>query len=539
MEATAIQQDKIFMAGKSDVGKVRKNNEDAFHFSVKNDFFFLCDGMGGHESGEVASKLAVETMQQVLRQPDSFNITGICEDVQQRLPKSALNLIAGVRLANRRILLHAMNNPHTRGMGTTIVSAFYEKGLLYTAHVGDSRIYRLRNGKLKLLTNDHSWLNELIEDNEITESEIKDFNEKNVLTRALGTYPTVKVDLRIEHIEEGDLFLLCSDGLHNGLKDREIEKILNSSSHNSLQEAVDAIVKRAKDVDGSDNITAGLIYIPNLNQKAKPVKFSRTIPDESDEISSLLDKTIKNYYQLSIGKALNLKKWGAIAGILAVLAATAFYFNMNDQSANTMNAGVSSALFTQDIESDLNEEDYMSSKVMEDAGVLILLQVSDEKYIDVFRNMKRVHLLDAPTSFKNNIPIHSGVFTWAIADSSGYILYKNNNLKLEPIQTEENKAKTNSAQRTGSVSTPSITDTSVPSNRGLLYIIGSFQGNTFENSEIFINDRKIGKLHDFLDDGFYVRPGIYSVTIRAESGRVQRIKRNVDVTGGQIIAVEF
>ena len=250
----------ILMAAASDIGTIRKQNEDFFFFSEKGKFFIVCDGMGGHKSGALASQIAGETVRDVLFNNRAIEIGKVCEDIDEDLPLPALKLIAGVRLANRRIALAAQRNEENHGMGSTIVAALLYQKWLFSINVGDSRIYRLRDSQLSLLTKDHSWLNELIEDREISEKDIQKFHKKNVLTRALGIYPTVKIDLRIENIEPNDLYLLCSDGLHNALSGDLIERIL-SAKHKSLQKMIDKLVLSAKRMNGSDNITGGVLTV--------------------------------------------------------------------------------------------------------------------------------------------------------------------------------------------------------------------------------------------------------------------------------------
>ncbi|MFQ5632505.1 MAG: PP2C family protein-serine/threonine phosphatase [bacterium] len=168
----------ILMAAASDIGTVRKQNEDYFFFSEKGKFFIVCDGMGGHKSGALASKIAGETVRDVLLKNKAIDIGKVCNDIDENLPLPALKLIAGVRLANRRIALEAQRNEEHRGMGSTIVAALLYEKWLFSINVGDSRIYRLRNSQLSLLTKDHSWINELIEDREISEKDVQKFHKK-------------------------------------------------------------------------------------------------------------------------------------------------------------------------------------------------------------------------------------------------------------------------------------------------------------------------------------------------------------------------
>ncbi|MCA9733215.1 MAG: Stp1/IreP family PP2C-type Ser/Thr phosphatase [Deferribacteres bacterium] len=536
----AVAHDVVFMAAATDTGTVRKNNEDAYFFSKKEQLFVLCDGMGGHESGEVASKLAVETVQNVFTQKSNFQIEAACADLPENLPAEAKILVSAVRYANRRILHHALNSPEKRGMGTTIVAAYYKEGMIYTVHVGDSRIYRLRNGKLIQLTSDHSWLNELLEDKEITENDLKHFNEKNVLTRALGTYPTVKIDVYTENVQEEDLYLFCSDGLHNALNDNNIRQLLNSSAHSSLQDAVTSLIERAKEQDGSDNITAGLLYFPTLLHQKPQYRQRTTVSDESESISQVLDKTLKSSYSLPAVKSGNIKKW-SLAAAAAVLLTTAVIFpNWKENPVKNTNAGIPSALFNENLHRATNSKDHINTADLKDAGSVVLVQIRDRKYLDVLRSLEYIKILDAPDQFKKDIPIHAGTFTWAIADESDYILYKNNNIKLTAIDDwASHRGNTSSFGTNSGNESGTATYTNVPENRGLIYLVGSFPNTTYKDSQIYINDQIVGKLSNFLNDGFTLRPGEYTLTIRTNAGRVQHIKRNINVVDGQILTVEF
>ncbi|KAA3657378.1 MAG: Stp1/IreP family PP2C-type Ser/Thr phosphatase [Calditrichaeota bacterium] len=536
----AVAHDVIFMAAGTDVGTVRKNNEDAFYFSNKNQLFVLCDGMGGHESGEVASKLAVETVQHVIHKPENFQIAEVCNDLPENLPSEIKTLVAAVRFANRRILHHAINTPQKRGMGTTMIAAHFQDGMIHTVHIGDSRIYRLRKGKLEQLTSDHSWLNELLEDKEITEKDLEDFNDKNVLTRALGTYPTVKIDAYIENVEEGDLYLFCSDGLHNALSDDNIRQLLSASVHSSLQDAVDSLIHNAKKTDGSDNITAGLMYFPTIGAPKSPYRMKKIIPEESESTGQLLDKNLKNHYAIPIAKPGISKKWIFLAAAAILLMTAVIFPNWNQHPSENVNAGIPSALFNENLQRTASDDNYLNTADLKSAGSVVLVQLRDRKYIDVLQSLEYVKILDAPVQFKKNIPIHAGTFTWAIADNSDNILYKNNNIEIKPLDnwsyesSNQNFASTN---RSSEKSAASYTD--IPENRGLVYLVGVFPNSTYKDSEIYVNDQLVGKLDNYLNDGFTLRPGQYTVTIRANSGRVQNIKRDITVTDGQILAVEF
>jgi protein phosphatase len=262
---------RAIAAGLSDVGKQRVHNEDRFILLPEFSVFVVADGMGGHQSGEVASRMAASTIA-------SFFRTGRIPDSQpsERPPPASVppagapisvasppaeRLRAAVTHANAKIFARADDSRAHRGMGTTVVAAAFhgETGELHVAHAGDSRCYRLRGGKLDQLTRDHSLVSDaLLERPDLSPSDLA-YLPKNVITRALGIGPTVDVDVRVERVEVGDLFLLCSDGLHGLVSDEEIVALLEQNP--VLTEACAALVDKANAAGGKDNITAVLVRI--------------------------------------------------------------------------------------------------------------------------------------------------------------------------------------------------------------------------------------------------------------------------------------
>jgi protein phosphatase len=232
--------------GLTDVGLKRSQNEDALFFSDEAGLYLVADGMGGHDSGEVASALAVETVSKRFTASD----------------KSALSLKEAIEEANHQIYVQAKEKEKFReeegtswmaGMGTTIVALAFSNETALIAHVGDSRIYRLRDARLERMTRDHSLAEEAAQRNGVSPSVTVKSGFKNVITRALGIESAVKVDLREEKLQEGDLFLLCSDGLTNMIPDNRIEEILSSGA--PLQTACEILVKEANKNGGKDNIS--------------------------------------------------------------------------------------------------------------------------------------------------------------------------------------------------------------------------------------------------------------------------------------------
>lgn len=244
--------------GKTDVGLRRAHNEDSYLIVEDQQLYVIADGMGGHNSGEVASMLAVETV------AGFFDETQGDDDVtwpfrpDRGVTYHANRLTTAVKLANLRIHETAQRAADQRGMGTTFVGIHFYRNDAIIAHVGDSRVYRLRDKKLEQLTEDHSLLNDYLRTRDLTPEEIENFPRKNVILRALGMKDSVQVDVKEERHEKGDLYMLCSDGLNGMITDEEIERIMKAHEHD-LQAAADALIHAANDNGGDDNITVVLV----------------------------------------------------------------------------------------------------------------------------------------------------------------------------------------------------------------------------------------------------------------------------------------
>jgi len=251
---------KIELFGETDVGQVRKINEDAFLLIPEAQTLVVCDGMGGHAAGEVASREALRILSSYFGANRERLAERLPFNSEASLPLGGQHLVRAARLANRRIFNLAQQSSSTRGMGTTIVALCFEDGLVSICHVGDSRAYRFRGGKLERLTVDHSLVAELVAQEEITEEESWHFAERNVITRALGTRPGVDVDIRVEPTAVGDLYLACSDGLCGFVEDEIVEGIIGDAGGNQ-RTAVENLIKAANAVGGEDNITVAVARI--------------------------------------------------------------------------------------------------------------------------------------------------------------------------------------------------------------------------------------------------------------------------------------
>jgi protein phosphatase len=229
---------------KSDVGRQRRSNEDRAY--ERAPLFAVADGMGGARAGEVASKIVVDTLGEGLPEAGSD---------EERLA-------AAVREANARINDLAGAEPDRAGMGTTVTAAYVGEDGVAVAHVGDSRAYRLRDGQLERLTNDHSLVAELVRRGKLTEEEAEEHPQKSVITRALGPEADVEVDRRTFPARDGDVFLLCSDGLTGMVPEERIAELVAGAG--SLKAAGQALIREANERGGRDNITVVLFRVEEV-----------------------------------------------------------------------------------------------------------------------------------------------------------------------------------------------------------------------------------------------------------------------------------
>ncbi|MCU1318601.1 MAG: protein serine/threonine phosphatase [Edaphobacter sp.] len=257
----------------SDRGKVRRGNEDVCAAAPSDGAFVVCDGMGGAAGGEVASHLAADTFLAHLAPPSSNG---------SQPPRPQIRLTAAIQAANQAVYQQARQSPQLSGMGTTLVALLYtpipnavagptrtsvnhpnsrasDPATLWLAHVGDSRCYRRRGGHLAQLTEDHSLVEEQLRAGQITPAQAEQSPMRNLITRAVGTQPTVEADIHGHHPLPGDLYLLASDGLTRELSDESIDEILSQIPYMATQSSLDATCKALIDAanahGGSDNIT--------------------------------------------------------------------------------------------------------------------------------------------------------------------------------------------------------------------------------------------------------------------------------------------
>lgn len=249
---------KIRYAAKTDVGMKRTHNEDYFALLEDEQLFIVADGMGGHASGEVASRMAADTIGEFYVRTKDDDATWPYK-MDRQLSYVENRLVCGIKLANQRIYENSTRDPRYKGMGTTIVSALVSGDRAYFAWVGDSRGYRVRGNSIKQVTRDHSLLEDYKEAKpDMTDDEVRNFPHKNVITRALGMRETVVVDIKSEPIEEGDVYLLCCDGVSGMIEDDKMAETVRAAG-GDLERGVAMLVDTANRNGGVDNITVILL----------------------------------------------------------------------------------------------------------------------------------------------------------------------------------------------------------------------------------------------------------------------------------------
>jgi PPM family protein phosphatase len=248
----------------TDLGRVRKNNEDCYAIDASLQLYVLSDGMGGQAHGEVASKLAVQTVLTHCRQAENSRATPIFGESGPDVSERTNRLASAIHLANRKVFETAASNPEQQGMGATIVAAWVDGQRLSIAHVGDSRVYLLRGGTMDQLTADHSLVAEKVRVGILTPQEADASEMQSVLTRAVGTTSSVEVDTDEQVLLVDDFLLLCSDGLTRMVTDPEIASTLLTSA--SAQESAERLVDLANENGGVDNVSVVVVHVINKSE---------------------------------------------------------------------------------------------------------------------------------------------------------------------------------------------------------------------------------------------------------------------------------
>jgi protein phosphatase len=252
---------RLKFAGLTDVGRTRENNEDNFFVSDEEALCVVADGMGGHSSGEIASAFALRAIKEWFDQTrrgdnDAALARAPAWPFKRRPPNhpDEKRLVQAFLLANEIVFSYSQRNSHYRGMGTTLVGAYFIDTGVFVAHIGDSRAYRLRDGQLERITRDHSLADEYASMGLLSGDQVRTFAYKNVVTRAVGLGETVEPEVHFHTIRQGDVFLLCSDGLTDPLTDEAIREIL-LRNFDQPELACRVLVDAANAAGGPDNIT--------------------------------------------------------------------------------------------------------------------------------------------------------------------------------------------------------------------------------------------------------------------------------------------
>lgn len=244
---------RVRFSGDTNVGMKRDHNEDSFYLPETERLAIVADGMGGHASGEVASRMAVELMVKFFRETEEEQELTWPYKIDRGHRHDINRMVTAIKLANLKIHEEAQRNPACHGMGTTVVSTLFLDDGLIVGHVGDSRLYRLRDGRLEQLTEDHSLLNDYIKMKHLSPEEVAAFPHKNVIVRALGMKPSVQVDVIADQPRLGDLYVLCSDGLSSMVSDPDIATVV--SGEPDLDRLCERLIATANQNGGLDNVT--------------------------------------------------------------------------------------------------------------------------------------------------------------------------------------------------------------------------------------------------------------------------------------------
>lgn len=245
----------------SDPGMVRDNNEDSVASLPEAGLVVLADGMGGYNAGEVASAMATSGITSGIAQAwNPAALKGL--DRTTAIAQLQTALLEQVKKANLAIYQAAQNDAQCADMGTTVVACLFHDDFVTVAHMGDSRLYRLRNETLEKITRDHSWLQEQIDTGMISEEEAHLSNNKNLLTRAVGIYPDDEAEIHTYDVVEDDIYMLCSDGLYNMISHEELQMTLTTLKAN-LELAAQMLIQAANDAGGSDNVSVILVHVTN------------------------------------------------------------------------------------------------------------------------------------------------------------------------------------------------------------------------------------------------------------------------------------
>jgi protein phosphatase len=249
---------KISYQAVTDVGRKRKGNEDSLLVNAEQKLFVVADGMGGHAAGEVASKVAVDSINEFVCLTSGDEEITWPFGLDDSISYDGNRLKTSIRYANRKVLEATKERTEYEGMATTVAAVLVDGDMANLAHVGDSRIYLYRDSTLRQLTSDHSWVNEQLESGIISADQARTHPLRNVVTRALGGKPDLQVDMQCEKMQGGDVLLVCSDGLTTMVPDEDIAELLGKAG-GDVEKSAQSLVAEANERGGEDNITVLLV----------------------------------------------------------------------------------------------------------------------------------------------------------------------------------------------------------------------------------------------------------------------------------------
>lgn len=265
----------IEFAAVTDIGKIREKNEDNVLISSDLGLGVVADGMGGHSAGEIASNIAVSVLAETVRKVNNGQLK-IPQTFLPKLDETERKILMAANLANAAIYSTAQSSDIYKMMGTTLTGVIFDKDFATAVHVGDSRLYLFRDDKIVQITTDHSLAMEHVRRGLLTRAEADRSKIQNVLTRAMGIKKNIEFDLLKFPVKEGDVLLLCSDGLYKGLRESDMARILHTGKDMTIVKLCRSLVRESNDKDGQDNISAVLIKIlppKNITFKQRLKRF--------------------------------------------------------------------------------------------------------------------------------------------------------------------------------------------------------------------------------------------------------------------------
>ncbi|MDZ7332801.1 MAG: protein phosphatase 2C domain-containing protein [candidate division KSB1 bacterium] len=495
---------KLRMLAGSDTGIARAVNEDFCGIFEEQGLAIVCDGMGGHNAGANASRLAVMTIRYMYLFLDPSLHQQITKDLEMHHLEMASRLIGSIRLTNRNIYHKSLQNPEWSGMGTTVSALLLQHNLAIIAHVGDSRIYRIRGSTITRLTQDHTWVNELIQDQEIDSEAAQKFEKKNVITRALGLSGTIKIDAGIEPVQAGDLFLICTDGLTRALSDDEIKRIVLFNQGN-LEHSLTHLIDTATMKDGSDNITVALVAVDEIETSSNHQSSSYvTLKEENKQLTMIEDRILdRELYRRTDSEETivpikkiwrqHRNKFAVSAGLFGIGIILVWFFWFN----------------------------YWARPSAAPIHDLTAVIETTSAPVDTIRIASTALPKLNPTINRHGIEIESKT----IPDS---VIKKMNN-PSKGSQTElplVTKIQSWSLQRN-------------LGDQGKIFITGLEKINLQGDADVFINNNFWGKSSYLSLRGVSLKPGTYTITIRDSTDRVLFHQENITVSAGDIKAIEI